>query len=34
MNAAMDALHPRGITQLNMPLSPHRVWAALRNARP
>lgn len=37
MNAAMDALRPLGITHLDMPLSPARVWtaiAAARNRRP
>jgi len=33
MNAALDALHPRGVVQLDMPLSPQRVWAALKDTR-
>jgi carbon-monoxide dehydrogenase large subunit len=32
MNAAMDALRPHGVKHLEMPLSPHRVWSALRDA--
>jgi carbon-monoxide dehydrogenase large subunit len=32
MNAAMDALRPHGVMHLEMPLSPHRVWSALRDA--
>jgi carbon-monoxide dehydrogenase large subunit len=33
MNAVMDALAPAGVTHLDMPASPHRVWQALRQAR-
>jgi len=33
MNAALDALHSRGVVQLDMPLSPQRVWAALKDTR-
>ena len=33
-NAVMDALRPLGIDQLEMPLSPARVWAAIQEARP
>jgi carbon-monoxide dehydrogenase large subunit len=32
-NAVMDALAPLGIAHLDMPLTPARVWAALRAAR-
>ncbi|HWI15718.1 MAG TPA: molybdopterin cofactor-binding domain-containing protein, partial [Burkholderiales bacterium] len=32
-NAAIDALRPLGITQLDMPFSPARVWTAIRDAR-
>ena len=30
MNAAMDALQPLGIKHLDMPLTPARIWAAIR----
>jgi carbon-monoxide dehydrogenase large subunit len=29
-NAVMDALHPLGITHLDMPLTPERVWTAIQ----
>jgi carbon-monoxide dehydrogenase large subunit len=32
-NAVIDALRPVGVTWLNMPLSPARVWAAIQEAR-
>ncbi len=32
VNAAVDALRPYGVTDLQMPLRPHRVWEAVRNA--
>jgi carbon-monoxide dehydrogenase large subunit len=32
VNAALDALRPYGVTDLQMPLRPHRVWEALRRA--
>jgi aerobic carbon-monoxide dehydrogenase large subunit len=32
MNAVVDALAPFGITELDMPASPQRVWAAIQNA--
>ncbi|HEV2057361.1 MAG TPA: xanthine dehydrogenase family protein molybdopterin-binding subunit [Methylomirabilota bacterium] len=32
VNAAVDALAPLGITHLDMPLTPARLWAALRDA--
>jgi carbon-monoxide dehydrogenase large subunit len=31
MNAVVDALAPLGITELHMPASPQRVWAAMQN---
>jgi carbon-monoxide dehydrogenase large subunit len=34
MNAVVDALRPLGITHLDMPASPERIWAAIRAARP
>jgi aerobic carbon-monoxide dehydrogenase large subunit len=33
MNALVDALRPLGITHLNMPATPQRIWAAMENAR-
>ena len=33
MNAILDALRPAGVTELNMPASAQRVWAALYEAR-
>ncbi|MGD9792788.1 MAG: xanthine dehydrogenase family protein molybdopterin-binding subunit [Acidimicrobiia bacterium] len=32
MNAIVDALSTRGVTDIDMPASPNRVWAALNNA--
>jgi aerobic carbon-monoxide dehydrogenase large subunit len=32
-NAVIDALRPLGVTYINMPLSPMRVWAAISEAR-
>jgi len=32
MNAILDALKPLGITRLDMPASPHRVWEAIQAA--
>jgi aerobic carbon-monoxide dehydrogenase large subunit len=32
-NAVMDALRPLGIHQLDIPLSPYRIWSAIRQAR-
>jgi aerobic carbon-monoxide dehydrogenase large subunit len=34
VNAAVDALAPWGITHLDMPLTPARLWSAIRAARP
>jgi carbon-monoxide dehydrogenase large subunit len=33
MNAIVDALRPLGITHLDMPATPARVWAAIQKAR-
>ncbi|MBV9361727.1 MAG: molybdopterin-dependent oxidoreductase, partial [Betaproteobacteria bacterium] len=33
MNAILDALRPRGITHLDMPATPRRVWEALQQAK-
>jgi aerobic carbon-monoxide dehydrogenase large subunit len=33
MNAVVDALAPLGVTDLDMPASPQRVWEAIQNAR-
>jgi carbon-monoxide dehydrogenase large subunit len=33
MNAIVDALRPLGVTHLDMPATPARVWAAIRKAR-
>jgi carbon-monoxide dehydrogenase large subunit len=32
-NAVIDALRPLGVTYINMPLTPTRVWAAIQEAR-
>lgn len=32
MNAIFDALRPAGVTDLTMPASPHKVWAAIEKA--
>ncbi len=32
MNALVDALRPRGVTHINMPATPQRIWDALRAA--
>jgi carbon-monoxide dehydrogenase large subunit len=34
MNAVIDALGPLGITDIDMPASPERVWTAIREAAP
>ena len=34
VNAVLDALAPYGVTTLDMPLTPERVWRALASARP
>ena len=33
VNAVIDALRPFGITNIDMPVLPHRVWSAVRDAR-
>jgi len=33
MNAIVDALSPLGITHIDMPATPPRIWAAIRDAR-
>jgi len=33
VNAVLDALRPVGVTAIDMPLTPHNVWRAIRNAR-
>jgi carbon-monoxide dehydrogenase large subunit len=33
LNAVIDALRPLGVTYLDMPLSPQRVWAAIQEAQ-
>ena len=33
MNAIVDALAPLGITDFDMPATPHRIWRAIREAR-
>ena len=33
VNAAIDALVPRGVTHLDMPLTPERVWRAIQDAK-
>ena len=33
MNAIVDALRPAGVKALDMPATPQRVWAALREVR-
>jgi carbon-monoxide dehydrogenase large subunit len=34
INAVLDALRPLGVTALDMPASPQRVWSAIQAARP
>jgi aerobic carbon-monoxide dehydrogenase large subunit len=33
INAVIDALEPFGVTHIDMPASPMRVWKAIQNAR-
>jgi carbon-monoxide dehydrogenase large subunit len=33
MNAVVDALSPYGITDIDMPATPERVWTAIQEAR-
>jgi len=32
-NAVIDALRPLGVTYMNMPLSPMRIWEAIQEAK-
>jgi carbon-monoxide dehydrogenase large subunit len=32
-NAVVDALSPLGITHVDLPLTPERVWGAIQNAQ-
>ena len=32
-NAVMDALRPLGITRIDMPLTPEKVWRAIQDTR-
>jgi carbon-monoxide dehydrogenase large subunit len=32
INAVVDALRPLGIHHIEMPATPERIWAAIRNA--
>jgi len=34
VNAVIDALSAHGVTHIDMPLSPRRVWEAIQNAKP
>jgi aerobic carbon-monoxide dehydrogenase large subunit len=34
MNAVVDALAPLGITHLDMPATPEKIWRAIRAAQP
>jgi carbon-monoxide dehydrogenase large subunit len=33
INAIIDALAPLGVTDLQMPATPHRVWSAIHTAK-
>jgi carbon-monoxide dehydrogenase large subunit len=33
INAVLDALHPLGVTDIELPLKPERIWRAIREAR-
>ena len=33
MNALIDALAPEGVTSLEMPATPERIWRALKDAK-
>ena len=33
VDAVLDALRPLGITHLNMPLTPAKIWAAIQNSK-
>jgi carbon-monoxide dehydrogenase large subunit len=32
INAVLDALKPLGVTDIDMPATPHRVWQAIQKA--
>ena len=34
VNAVLDALSEHGVKEINMPLTPERVWRAIRQAKP
>jgi carbon-monoxide dehydrogenase large subunit len=34
VHAVLDALAPLGITHLDMPLTPQKIWTAIRDAQP
>jgi len=34
INAIVDALRPLGVTDIEMPATPERVWRAIRDAKP
>ncbi|MFX4223173.1 MAG: hypothetical protein ACMVO3_20700 [Thalassobaculum sp.] len=34
INAVLDALAPVGVTDIDMPATPDRIWAAIQAARP
>jgi carbon-monoxide dehydrogenase large subunit len=33
VNAVVDALSPLGVTHIDMPLTPNRVWQAIQDAK-
>jgi len=33
INAVLDALAPAGVTHIDMPATPEKVWRAIRDAR-
>jgi carbon-monoxide dehydrogenase large subunit len=33
MNAVVDALSPLGVTHINMPATPERVWRSIQDAK-
>jgi carbon-monoxide dehydrogenase large subunit len=33
INAVLDALRPLGVTDFDMPATPHRVWQAIQHAK-
>ncbi len=34
VNAVLDALEPFGVTDIDMPTTPERVWRAIQEAKP